>query len=443
MITSEIRLRQTPQQIEFLSTDARFVIVPKGRRFGATHGTAIQFIEWMIEGISPLLWVDTIYSNIDRYFERYFLPTLLENSIPHNWNAQKKILKIMNGVCDFRSADRPENIEGFGYQKIFLNEAGIILKNPYLFTNAILPMLMDYPGSQLIAAGTPKGKKLRSGDEHPFYTLKKRADSNHDGYKSFTFSSYHNPILNSSDIKDLEREISAMSPEMVEQEIFAKFIDAGGSNPFAYAYEADKHESTEAVFRDDLRVMVVVDFNLNPFCANCWHIWNDKDGHHAHCFDEISLKNSSIPELADRIKLKFGSKLNSAFFTGDSMGKQKDIARRDNLSNWQLLKQELESENGQVVRRLNWKVQFPLPHNPSHENSRADTNYILTHFPDFKIHPDKAENTARDMKLVQCDNFGGIIKRNRKDVSQQSDMLDNVRYCINTWLHGWIHKNRR
>ena len=55
--------------------------------------------------------------------------------------------------------------------KIFLNEAGIILKNNYLYTNTILPMLMDYPDSQLIAAGVPKGKIKKDGTEHIFYTL--------------------------------------------------------------------------------------------------------------------------------------------------------------------------------------------------------------------------------------------------------------------------------
>ena len=41
------------------------------------------------------------------------------------------------GVSDFRSVDRPENIEGFGYDKAFLNEAGIILRDEYLWYNAI------------------------------------------------------------------------------------------------------------------------------------------------------------------------------------------------------------------------------------------------------------------------------------------------------------------
>lgn len=38
-------------------------------------------------------------------------------------------MKFMNGsILDFGSAERPENMEGFAYDYMVLNEAGIILK---------------------------------------------------------------------------------------------------------------------------------------------------------------------------------------------------------------------------------------------------------------------------------------------------------------------------
>ncbi len=60
----------------FLESDARYKVVAKGRRFGLTRGLAHYVIENMLEGVTPVLWVDTIYGNIERYFERYFLPAL-------------------------------------------------------------------------------------------------------------------------------------------------------------------------------------------------------------------------------------------------------------------------------------------------------------------------------------------------------------------------------
>lgn len=66
------------KQKEFFNDQsARFKIISKGRRFGFTRGLAMYALERMVRnpGLS-VLWVDTIYSNIERYFDRYFRPEL-------------------------------------------------------------------------------------------------------------------------------------------------------------------------------------------------------------------------------------------------------------------------------------------------------------------------------------------------------------------------------
>ena len=164
----KIELSYTPPQLEiFFGSQSKFTVVTKGRRFGATHGAAHAYIEWALEG-RRLLWGDTINSNIDRYVQRYFEPAMKAHKVPYTWNSQKKEMRIGTGHIDFRSADRPENWEGFGYDVIFLNEAGIILKDPYLYTNAVLPMLMDYSDSQLIAAGCQRERRARTEKITPF-----------------------------------------------------------------------------------------------------------------------------------------------------------------------------------------------------------------------------------------------------------------------------------
>src|SRR5690554_4141086 len=115
------------QQKIFFESDTRYKVIAKGRRFGLTRGFAHYVIDNMLDGVGPILWVDTIYGNIERYFERYFLPVL--KTLPKNtwkYRANRNDLKILQAVCDFRSADRPENIEGFGYALIIINEAGIV-----------------------------------------------------------------------------------------------------------------------------------------------------------------------------------------------------------------------------------------------------------------------------------------------------------------------------
>lgn len=411
----------------FFESHAKYTVVKKGRRLGITRGAAHAFIEYMIDGISPLLWVDTINGNIDRYFDRYFLP-ILQQLPASNWsfNRQKRELRILNSICDFRSADTPESIEGFGYKKIFLNEAGIILKDDYLYSNSILPMLLDYSDSQLIAAGVPKGKHKKNGQKHKFFELYENCLAGLPEYQLRSYTTYDNPFLTKEDIDNL---ISHLSESEYQQEILGEFIEQLGSNPFAHQYNPAKHESSAPQYDPRKQLLIGMDFNLNPFAVVFAHYWMDNNGEHFHIFDEFEVAHGSIPEMADRIRAKYLNSLPNCRITGDSMGKRGSIEQRDNASLYTQLVRLLPGV------RAN---QLILPNNPTHENSRADVNYILANFPDFKINKETCPILCREMKNTQCDAFGGIIKRNRNDLAQKGDFFDGTRYLCGTFLYKWI-----
>ncbi len=218
------------QEKIFYGSNARYKIISKGRRFGLTKGMANFVIDQMFNGVNPILWVDTTYGNIEKYFERYFMPVL--KNLPrelYKFRQIKNDFKLfLNGekiYCDFRSADKPENIEGFGYALIILNEAGIILKNRSLWEETILPMAIDYK-ADLIVGGTPKGKRVKDG-KHLFYELfqkglKEPGKSELSNWESFNFSTYDNPLLDENEVRELEQN---MPPNLRLQEIHGKFID--------------------------------------------------------------------------------------------------------------------------------------------------------------------------------------------------------------------------
>lgn len=213
-------IQNFPSQQSIFDDAARFKIAVKGRRFGITRGAANDYILSALEKrFTRGLWVDTVNTNIDRYIERYFLPHL--NKLPRHfwdWRKQDKILIINKSYIDFRSADRPENIEGFGYDKFFINEAGIVLKDEYLWSNAIRPMLWDYSASGVIG-GTPKGKGV-------FSELFERGnDPSQRLYKSYRFTTFDNPYLPVDIIKE---EMMDMPERVVRQEIYAEFLDDSG-----------------------------------------------------------------------------------------------------------------------------------------------------------------------------------------------------------------------
>ena len=236
------------QKEVFFDASTKFNIIPAGRRSGKTQGAEKTSIINAAQG-KKVLWVDTVYSNIDRYYARYFLPDLKEAELDCNWNAQKKILKVERGYIDFRSADKPENIEGFGYNQIYLNEAGIILNNDYLYINTILPMLMDYDGSQLFAFGTPKGTINKKGEEHRFYTLWQKVLEKDKGYSGRQLSSYSNPIITKENILELEREMRDISEEAVKQEVYGEFVDGADDQVFKFN-EIERFSMKD--FREDL-----------------------------------------------------------------------------------------------------------------------------------------------------------------------------------------------
>jgi hypothetical protein len=215
VINLDVTYHKAQYEIFFGLTE-RFRIVHKGRRFGLTRGAAQAFIRWMLEEPDYYLWGDTVHSNIDKYVTRYFMPILKQ--LPKSmwdWGKQAKMLSIGKSQLDFRSADNPENWEGFGYKKIFLNEAGIILENEYLWENAVQPMLLDRADSVCIVGGTPKG-------ENKFHELHLRGlSAAYPDWVTKQYSSYDNPYL---DPEEITRMAADMDDDVMRQEIFGDFL---------------------------------------------------------------------------------------------------------------------------------------------------------------------------------------------------------------------------
>lgn len=422
MTTTKIRFDYFRKQYDiFFGGNEKYVIVPKGRRGGATRGAQQAYIEWALDGITPMLWVDTINGNIDRYYERYFRPSLscLPSQIEWKWNQQKRELRIADSTIDFRSADIPENIEGFGYRKIFLNEAGIILRDPYLYNKAILPMLLDYSDSQLIAAGVPKGKFTRDGIKHTFYTLYEKALTGHKDYRLVQVTTYDNPLIHREEI---EAMINEMDEPTVQQEIYGQFVVDSGDNPFLYNYNPGRHESRQVSFNQKIPIIISFDFNLHPFACSIHQIWVDSTEHH-YIIDEIEIKQGSIQNMAARIREKYGGHLYAAKITGDYTATAKQLAHKNNFNLYLQLIAELGMSEQQIQ----------LSPNPSIANSKAHCNAFLVKHPDFKVNPDTCPNMAFDLKNVQCDAFGDVIKRNRNIINQRADFFDTFRYVIHNF----------
>lgn len=217
----QLPIKNYPKQQAVFNSPSRIVTIKKGRRAGFTKGAANRTQEVAIKRLKKKgLWVDTVNSNIERYVERFFIPHL-KKLPPHlwKWQKQQKVLHILDFYMDFRSVDNPENIEGFGYDFMILNEAGIILKNRYLWQNAIRPMMWD-SDCQVFIGGTPKG----GGGE--FEELYQRGlDPSQPDFASFELTAFDNPYVPNDVILE---DMKSMPQRVIDQEIYGKFLEDTG-----------------------------------------------------------------------------------------------------------------------------------------------------------------------------------------------------------------------
>ncbi len=209
------------QKEVFVDCLAKNIALAKGRRWGGTRGSAKKALDCArMQPGNRVLWIDTSYRAIIRYIRQYFLPAL--RSLPKgswSWNGQLMQLTFQTGsFIDFGSAERPELLEGAAYDFIFVNEAGLVLRNEDLYYNTLLPMAMEGEGANWFLNGTPKGFGL-------FHQLHQKGLDGDPEWASFQFSSYDNPIVNR---KSLARYTHDMPDHVFRQEIMAEFMSAGG-----------------------------------------------------------------------------------------------------------------------------------------------------------------------------------------------------------------------
>lgn len=406
----------------------KYTIVRKGRRGGLTKGAANAFIEYGLDDFhffpaGPLmfLWGDTIAANIDKYVERYFLPEL--KKLPKTlwrWRQQERLMKVGRATIDFRSADRPENWEGFGYHLIFLNEAGIILEDDYLYKNAVLPMLIDFPNSKIIVAGAPKGKRTKGG-EHLFYTLYKKALADQVNYRNLHFTGYNNPFIAREEIK-LIRE--AMDDETAKQEVYGEFIDLTDKK-FLYSFKEDQHVIPQDTFKPNRHLPIVIsyDFNVEPMTAIVSQnisLWETV------IFDELTVKVGSVEEIDELIVAKYKDWLNGSIdITGDATGRNREKVKRGNTSAYMQIKNDLDLQD------LNIKV--PMA-NPALRDSRQLCNSVLQHADLFIT--DNCKVTIADVVAASVDGNGELIK----DKDHGLHFFDNFRYTIHCHYPDFITK---
>ena len=197
-------------QEPILESDARFVVLMCGRRFGKSELSQIKLITKAIQG-EQIAYITPTYKLAKQFYEK------LSSSLPYP-SKDLKIYFPNGGMVEFFTGERLDNLRGRKFHGVIVDEASFISDLEDGWLNSIRPTLTDYKGWALFLS-TPRGKNF-------FYSLfMKGGEPN---WKSFKFSTFDNPYIDKDEIEEARKQLPA---PVFEQEYMANPME-NAANPF-------------------------------------------------------------------------------------------------------------------------------------------------------------------------------------------------------------------
>ena len=202
-------------QERILESEARFIVVMCGRRFGKSELSQIKIITEAVQG-KQIAYITPTYSLAKVFFNR------LIHALPFLNNKSDLKLSFPNGgSVEFFTGERLDNLRGRKFHWVIIDEASFIPELEQGWLNSIRPTLTDYKGRALFLS-TPRGKNY-------FYSLFIKDEK---GWESFKFTTYDNPYIDKTEIDEARTQL----PEAVfEQEYMANPME-NAANPFGSSH---------------------------------------------------------------------------------------------------------------------------------------------------------------------------------------------------------------
>lgn len=196
--------------------DYKYYVLNIGRQFGKSLLAENQMLLWsLIDPGSKIAWVSPIYKQAEKVFDD-MVTALRDTAIMTTKNQQKLEIKILGGATiQFFSAERYDNIRGFTFDYLICDEFAFMDEQAW---TEVLRATVLVKGKKVLLISTPKGK-------NHFYNLH-HLDGVNPQYKSFTMTSYDNPLINPTEIDDAR---ATLPDHVFRQEYLAEFIDGGGA----------------------------------------------------------------------------------------------------------------------------------------------------------------------------------------------------------------------
>lgn len=403
----ELKLKKLhPAQLQILSEAKTYNVLKCGRRFGKTELTKELAINPMLEGFPVGYWCPTYKDLADVWSE---LKQTLYPIIQSKDEQLKTLTIITGGKIDMWSMDDPNSGRGRKYKRAIIDEAEKARHFKESWEQTIQATLLDYSGDAWFMS-TPKFGRTYFKE---IVNNKERFDS----WNSWRFTTYDNPFMSHEEIDKIKNQLDDLT---FRCEFLAEDVDIT-SNPFAYAFSEEKHVGI-AKHNPLYEIRLSFDFNVDPItCVSEQHYDNT-----IHYTKQFKLSNSDIYELCNNIKAYFPNGL--FIVTGDATGQNRSALTKGNINYYTIIQQVLNLSDTQM--------QQPTI-NPAVSDSRVLLNSILQNY-NVIIDKDGCPDLISDLKYVEVDDKGDI-KKDRSTEFKKADLLDCMRYDLNTFFSWFIN----
>lgn len=193
----------------------KYYLLNIGRQFGKTLLASNQLMYWALNQKNiKCAWVSPVYKQSKKVFEEVYKAFRKRPEIYRNVNKSELILEYITGsTIQFFSAERYDNIRGFTFDYLICDEFAFMDSEAW---TEVLRATVLVKGKKVLLISTPKGK-------NHFWQLH-QLDGVNPQYKSFTMTSYDNPLIDPKEIDDAR---ITLPDHVFRQEYLAEFIDGG------------------------------------------------------------------------------------------------------------------------------------------------------------------------------------------------------------------------
>lgn len=424
--------RYHPVQSALWSSNARFRMVPAGRRSGKTAIAKRFGVLSAVTCTLPDGWFVFAAPVQKQAVQIYWRD--LKAMIPKSWQLRRpsesdRTIFLINGAeIQVIGLDVPERLEGRPLDGIVIDEYGNCREEAW--DANIRPALStpDRPPGWAWLIGVPEGR-------NHYYDLWQDVISTPDDeeWAGFTWSS--RDIMDPKEVESLRKKLD---PKTFSQEVDATFESFDGA--VYYGFERKVHAGTRLRYRPTEPLYITFDFNVEPGTANIVQegpptqgslpqsVFQKFSASVTQVIDEIHVPvGSSTPRVCHDILAKYRNHKGPVVMIGDPSGGNRETSQTAG-TDIDLIKQIFRPVFGERLRNAFSLSKVPVKARINSVNARIQSTDEKYH---FQIDPMTCPHTVKDFEGVMVlKGTAGIPDKRKCEKEGIGHHTDGIGYYI-------------